>query len=58
VGGYVKGVNRTAHFYKEAGFKVTTKLFPEGRHEMLNEINRDEVYTSIFKWMNDVIKKA
>jgi alpha-beta hydrolase superfamily lysophospholipase len=58
VGGYVKGVMKTASYYKTAGFKVTTKLFPEGRHEMLNEINRQDVYQSILKWINEVVKKG
>ena len=31
---------------------VTIKLYKDGRHEMLNEINNQEVYTDILKWIN------
>lgn len=58
VGGYVKGVMKVVNQYKNAGFKVATRLFPEGRHEMLNEINRQEVQASILKWLEDGVGKG
>ncbi len=57
VGDYVKGVMKSVNAYKSAGFKVTPKLYPGGRHEMLNEINREEVFSSLLKWINEVLKK-
>ena len=30
---------------------VAIRLYPEGRHEMLNETNRTEVYADILSWM-------
>jgi alpha-beta hydrolase superfamily lysophospholipase len=30
---------------------VTMKLYPGGRHEMLNEINRDEVMADVVDWV-------
>jgi len=27
------------------------KLYPEGRHEMLNELCRQEVYADILEWL-------
>jgi alpha-beta hydrolase superfamily lysophospholipase len=32
--------------------RVTLKLYPEGRHEMLNEVNADEVWQDIVTWIN------
>ena len=32
--------------------KLTVKLYPNGRHEMLNEINKEEVYQDILNWLN------
>lgn len=29
------------------------KLYPGGRHEMLNEINRDEVYADVLAWLEE-----
>ena len=38
--------------YGKAGVKdLELKLYPEGRHEMLNEINRDEVYRDVLRWL-------
>jgi alpha-beta hydrolase superfamily lysophospholipase len=31
---------------------VTVKLYPGGRHEMLNEINRDEVLADLWAWLD------
>ena len=30
---------------------MTVKLYPGGRHEMLNEINRDTVYQDVLDWL-------
>ncbi len=49
-----KEVKRVHDSYKSAGLQdVTMKLYPEGRHEMLNEINREEVYGDIVEWMEN-----
>ena len=47
-----EGVLRCIDAFKRAGLKnVTIRLYPEGRHEMLNETNRTEVYADILSWM-------
>lgn len=30
---------------------ITVRIYPEGRHEMLNEINRDEVMNDVWDWI-------
>lgn len=38
--------------YQDAGImRVDTLLYPEGRHEMLNETNKEEVYKDVIEWM-------
>ncbi|WP_260928809.1 alpha/beta fold hydrolase [Novosphingobium sp. 9] len=38
--------------YRAAGLRrVTLKLYPEGRHEMLNEINREDVTGDVLGWI-------
>lgn len=38
--------------YQAAGLnRMDTKFYPGGRHEMLNETNRDEVETDIIAWL-------
>lgn len=39
--------------YRAAGLDVTFKVYAEGRHEMLNEINRDEVVADLLAWLTD-----
>lgn len=52
VGAMGKGVKKVADWFREAGMKeVTVKLYPGGRHEMLNEINRDEVFADVTAWL-------
>lgn len=45
--------------YKKLGIKdVTYKFYKGGRHEMLNEINRDEVTHDIASWLETHMKDA
>ena len=57
VGNYGKGVTRAAEEFRKAGMKhVTCRLFPLGRHEILNEINRREVYDFTAKWLGENVE--
>ena len=52
VGEQSKGVMKAYNNFKKAGMKdVEIRLYIDGRHEMLNEINNAEVYTDILKWL-------
>lgn len=52
VGAMGKGVKKVAGWFREAGVKdVTVKLYPGGRHEMLNETNREEVFQDTLAWL-------
>ena len=58
VGPYGKGVERAVKEFKKAGMaNVTLKLYPECRHEILNELNKHEVYEDIRNWLAACIKK-
>ena len=53
VGGYTKGIKKYISILKKLGFtNVTSKLYPECRHELLNELNKEEVYADISQWMS------
>jgi len=57
VGENGKGVNAVARQFRDAGMQdVTVKLYPEGRHEMFNEINRDEVTADLIAWLEGKVK--
>lgn len=52
VGSYGRGVERSRAAFVRAGCRdVTMKLWPGGRHEMLNETNRAEVYDCVLAWL-------
>ncbi|MDW7671420.1 MAG: alpha/beta fold hydrolase [Bacillota bacterium] len=51
VGDYGVGVEKTEHYYRKRGYPTTCKLYPGARHELLNEINRQEVYRDIADWI-------
>lgn len=54
VGGFGKGVAKSEKMYRDLGFKTTLKLYEEGRHEMLNEINRQTVFEDIYAFIKSI----
>ena len=59
VGNYGKGVRQAAEAFRKAGMTdVSLRIYPLCRHELLNEINREEVYGDILRWMSDHVKKG
>ena len=58
VGENGKGVLRAYKSFLSAGMKdVAGKLYHGGRHEMLNELNREEVYKDILNWIEGEMDK-
>lgn len=52
VGEFGKGPEKIAEIYRQTGIKdVTLKLYPECRHEILNELIKEDVDRDIIKWM-------
>jgi alpha-beta hydrolase superfamily lysophospholipase len=44
--------------YQAAGLDVTAKLYPDARHETLNETNRDEVTRDLLGWLDGRLSAA
>lgn len=56
VGNYGEGVRKTAKKFKTVGMEnVTTQIYPLCRHEILNEMNKADIYRDISNWMNKII---
>ena len=52
VGNFGKGVTAVYEQYKKLGIKdLSIKLYPGARHEIFNEINKEEVYEDILHWL-------
>ncbi|MBR5093471.1 MAG: lysophospholipase [Oscillospiraceae bacterium] len=58
VGDYGAGVEKAYHAFCDAGLKdVSMKLYPGGRHEMLNETVREDVMKDILAWIDEKLQK-
>lgn len=50
----LEGIDYLESKWREAGIRqVDRQIYPGGRHEMLNETNRDEVTANIIAWLDD-----
>jgi len=58
VGQQLEAVHVLIFRYEKAGlYDVSHKFYPGGRHEMLNEINRDEVRADLLAWIFAVLDR-
>jgi len=56
VGNSGKGMKSLHNAYKRAAiFDVRLKLYPNGRHEMFNETNRQEVTDDFIAWCDEIV---
>jgi len=59
VGQQLEGLALLIHRYQKAGlYDISRDFYPGGRHEMLNEINREEVRERLLAWIASVLEKA
>ena len=57
VGAYGEGVRKAAQMFIRSGMKhVSVKLYPGCRHEIHNELNKDEVYQDVADWIGSFIR--
>lgn len=55
VGNYGKGVKEVYEKLKKTGHNVKLRLYPNGRHEMLNETNKDTVFKELLAFIDKVL---
>lgn len=54
VGNYGAGVLAAAAAFRKAGMQdVAEKIYTDGRHEILNELNKDEVFADVGRWISE-----
>jgi alpha-beta hydrolase superfamily lysophospholipase len=59
VGQQLEGVELLIHRYEKAGlYDISHDFYLGGRHEMLNEINREEVRERLLAWIASVLERA
>ncbi len=54
VGNMGKGVKQVNDWLETTHHQVCMKLYPNGRHEMLNECNRDEVFSDVLLFLETI----
>lgn len=58
VGSYGAGVRTAAEAFRKAGMeRVDVLIYPLCRHELLNEINREEIMDDVSRWIDGVLEK-
>ncbi|MCH5155044.1 MAG: alpha/beta fold hydrolase [Clostridiales bacterium] len=53
VGGYGKLINKLVKSYKKNGLYPRVKMYNGARHELLNEVNKGEVYEDFLRFLDD-----
>ncbi|MBD5086941.1 MAG: alpha/beta hydrolase [Clostridiales bacterium] len=57
VGKMGKLVTKLYDMYKNIGIKnVQIKLYEEARHEIVNELNKADVYDDIYEWIDNIVE--
>jgi len=58
VGSYGKGIHQAVEAFRKAGMQdVKVRIYPLCRHEILNEINKEEVFEDVVEWIREKIDK-
>jgi alpha-beta hydrolase superfamily lysophospholipase len=59
VGENGRGVRRLLATYEAVGLeRVSMRLYEDARHELVNETNRDVVFTDVIAWLDKAIVEA
>ncbi len=59
VGSNGQAIPKVAALMRRCGVRhVTEKIYPDARHELLNETNRDEVYVDVLAWFETCLKAS
>ena len=58
VGNYGEGVKKAYESFRNAGMeRITLKLYSEDRHEILNELDKYQIYEALYSWIVDRVKE-
>ena len=56
VGSYGKGIHKCVEEFKKAGMEnVSCRVYPLCRHEILNEINKEEIFADVGQWIGKML---
>ena len=56
VGSYGRGIHKAVNAFRKTGMQnVSVRLYPDCRHEILNEINKEEIFEDVAAWIGTVI---
>ncbi len=52
VGDFGKAPKKLYHIYKKRGFDVRLRLYDGARHELIHELNKEQVVRDLIKWLD------
>jgi alpha-beta hydrolase superfamily lysophospholipase len=55
VGGETGLTELAMHYTKSGHSRLSVKIYPEGRHEMFNETNREEFTADVLDWIENMV---
>ncbi len=59
VGMYGEDVRKIGAAYKSFGISdIEANIYPEARHDLLSEINREQIYDDIISWTNEKLSRT
>ena len=54
-----KDIRRIEKFYRKKGFEdIETIIYPEDRHDVYFEVNKDEVISDTLRWLDSKVNKT
>jgi len=57
VGSYGKGIHQAASAFRKVGMTdVSVRIYPLCRHEILNEINKEDIFADVAQWLDKELK--
>ena len=56
VGNYSKGIKKFENSMREAGLNPQVILYENARHEILNELQKEDVFKDVLNFLNDCVK--
>ena len=57
VGSFGKGVAKAVKDYKDAGLKPKVIMYPGARHELINELCKEQVFKDLGEWLQTILGK-
>lgn len=56
ISAYGKQVKKIYHIYKKAGLDCRMRLYPDSRHEIIHDVEREQVFVDVVYWLKHTLE--